>query len=693
MSSRLSQRLSAAWRSNFIGRTAEQELFLSEIRQDVPSHNILYLYGPGGVGKTTLLKQYYELAQQAGAQVVYLDARNMEPSPLVFLTSLARLLELSDASQLFDHLAQFPGTTVILLDTFETLVSLDDWLRVAFLPYLPEKSLVVLATRFPPSAAWRTDPGWSELMQVMPLRNFAPDETRAYLSHRAIPEEQQAVAINFTHGHPLALCLVAEAFAQRPATDFIPEAAPDIVRALVEKFVQEVPGPQFRVALEACALVRVTTEAVLARMLDIPDAHELFDWLRALSFMETRRGGLFPHDLAREAIVSDLRWRNPDQYIELHRRAREYYFSRLDQVGSVDQQRLLFDLIYLHRDNPAVRPYFEWQAAALLLTDQMRLADLAVLRGLVEKFEGSASAELAMRWLQRFPQWVVVLRASQSEVAGFYSWLELNQLSAEEIDSDPALAACQRYLQTHAPLRAGERACVFRFWMASDTYQDVSQVQSILFINIVRYYLTTPGLAHTFVTCADPLFWSPAFAYGDIHRLEAANYQVGGRSYGVFGHDWRARPPLAWLDLLAERELGGSAPLEPATPNEETLLVLSRAEFEGAVRELLRSFAQPLQWQDNPLLRSRLVADAAGPGQAARVEALRRAVFQAAEALKSSPRSEKLHRALDRTYLHPAPTQEIAAELLDLPFSTYRRHLKAGIEMLTEALWQREIAA
>jgi hypothetical protein len=59
--------------------------------------------------------------------------------------------------------------------------------------------------------------------------------------------------------------------------------------------------------------------------------------------------------------------------------------------------------------------------------------------------------------------------------------------------------------------------------------------------------------------------------------------------------------------------------------------------------------------------------------------------------LKASPRSEKLFRALDRTYFHPAPTQEVAAELLDLPFSTYRRHLKSGIEQVIEALWQHEI--
>jgi hypothetical protein len=37
-----------------------------------------------------------------------------------------------------------------------------------------------------------------------------------------------------------------------------------------------------------------------------------------LSFVELSREGLFPHDLAREALVADLRWRNPDWNMELH---------------------------------------------------------------------------------------------------------------------------------------------------------------------------------------------------------------------------------------------------------------------------------------------------------------------------------------------------------------------------------------
>ena len=59
--------------------------------------------------------------------------------------------------------------------------------------------------------------------------------------------------------------------------------------------------------------------------------------------------------------------------------------------------------------------------------------------------------------------------------------------------------------------------------------------------------------------------------------------------------------------------------------------------------------------------------------------------------MQASPKDLKYYRAVYHTFVQPAATQEVAAELLDLPFSTYRRHLKAGIARVTDLLWQREI--
>lgn len=76
-----------------------------------------------------------------------------------------------------------------------------------------------------------------------------------------------------------------------------------------------------------------------------------------------------------------------------------------------------------------------------------------------------------------------------------------------------------------------------------------------------------------------------------------------------------------------------------------------------------------------------------GPTAATLETLLRRAI----ETLRQHPRDDKLLRAVERTYVDPAPTQEAAAMRLGLPFSTYRRHLTQGTERVVTWLWDREV--
>ncbi|MDQ3931134.1 MAG: ATP-binding protein, partial [Chloroflexota bacterium] len=57
MTSRLADRLVAARRRRFVGRENERELFRSALAAPELPFVLLHVYGPGGVGKTTLLKE------------------------------------------------------------------------------------------------------------------------------------------------------------------------------------------------------------------------------------------------------------------------------------------------------------------------------------------------------------------------------------------------------------------------------------------------------------------------------------------------------------------------------------------------------------------------------------------------------------------------------------------------------------
>ncbi len=144
--------------------------------------------------------------------------------------------------------------------------------------------------------------------------------------------------------------------------------------------------------------------------------------------------------------------------------------------------------------------------------------------------------------------------------------------------------------------------------------------------------------------------------------------------------------------LLASRAL---AFLETSAPlcSSKKCPVLNKSEFEAALREALKFLDRPEALLNNPLLHSRVVEESIrGVEATAKVRAfvLLSLIRETASGLQGHPKRARGYRALLHTYLSPVATQEKAAELLDLPFSTYRRHLAEGIALLTETLWLQE---
>lgn len=691
--SSLMDRLMAKRHQRFVGRMAEQSTFRAALEAESLPFFFLYIYGPGGFGKTTLLNEFFRLSREQGALTVMLDARNMEPTPVAFQQALSAALELPTSQGLSDFLGNPERRVVLLLDTFELLAPIEGWLRDVFLPRLSDTVLTVAAGRLPLSPSWRTDPGWHDLIHTISLHNLSVEDSRDYLSRRGVPDDQHESIINYTYGHPLALSLVADSYAQQGTQNFNAGNVTDIIRILTERFIKGVPSPMHRLALEASALVRLMNEGLLATMLEMPDAFEVFDWLRNLSFIEVAENGLYLHDLTRDAIITDLRWRNREGYNRLHQRARNHYFSKLKPKQDLEQAKLLYDLVYLHRDNPVVRPAFDWQLRGNLTITEMKAGDAEPLLAMVAMHEGEESSQYAAHWFEQQPGGVRVFRDAEGQPTGFILTLALNRI--ERPDVDPAVMQAWQHIQQVGRLRSGETAILFRFWMGHDAYQRVSPEQTNAFIIAVQYYLTTPGLAYSLLPCADAEFWLPVFSYANLTRWTEADFEVGGRRYGVYAHDWRNEPPAAWLDLLAAREVGDEHQPENAPPPRriEPTIVLTRDEFDGAIQEALKALLRPDELGDNPLLRSRLVVQRTNSNatEAQLIATLQGLVRDAAEMLKQHPRDEKFHQAIHYTYLHPAPTQEQAAELLDLPFSTFRRHLKNGVMRIAEILWQQEV--
>jgi ATP/maltotriose-dependent transcriptional regulator MalT len=247
---------------------------------------------------------------------------------------------------------------VLSIDTFEMIAALDPWFRNDLVPSLPDGTLVVIASRELPDQ-WRLDPGLAGLVEVIGLRNLSPDESCELLARRGVDESRRSALSAATHGHPLALALVADlpaSVTSTPSVAFRFDAAPDVVRALLDCVVREVPSPAHRHALYLCAEAFATTEELLRAAFG-SEASGLFDWLRGLSCVQHGPRGLFPHDLARDVISAELRTREPEVGRSLHRAALAAYLRRAETTPDRPEQvRTMLDAIYLHRHIPRSLP-------------------------------------------------------------------------------------------------------------------------------------------------------------------------------------------------------------------------------------------------------------------------------------------------------------------------------------------------
>ena len=456
--------------------------------------------------------------------------------------------------------------------------------------------------------------------------------------------------------------LSIKAASKRAATaPFQLQDAPDVVRLLVAHLVEEIPTATHRAALEACALVRWTTESLLAHLLELEDGGDesaaLFEWLHSLSFIESGAQGLCAHDLAREALAANLRWRNPQAHERYHRRARAFYREQLKRASVSEQQKVLADYIYLHHDNAVIRPFLEWQENGDLSSTAASENDLPILREIVNCYEGAESARLFEYWFARQRENVLVLRGHDTQIEGFLFALALHQASEEERENDAAAFAAWNCLQNAAPLRRGEGR------------DDVSLLDGARRLS-KRIAPAKPD----FYQYRAPLLDDARFG---VHLFSGRGRRFLGADFRLCAFDALARSRLSnWRKLLwclrprlaidaahgVARQAGRKRNRRHAFSYDEARIEYSKrdacAHFAErktssavAVRDALKNLARPAILETNPLLRSRLILERAS-NEAATTEAatlsssqktalLQKVLRASCESLNASGRTEK----------------------------------------------------
>ncbi|MGW5852158.1 ATP-binding protein [Streptomyces sp. NPDC055254] len=657
------ERLSTARGRAFIGREEQLQSFRAALAGDQQSPFAFYVHGPGGIGKSTLLRRLADHARTAGRLLVELDGRFVSRDPADFERAAGPFLDV-------------PGT-VLVVDSFEHCQWLESWLWHHFLPRAADGTLVVLAGRLAPQPQWTADPAWTGLLHVSELEPFSEHQAQSLLDSAQLRPEVRDRILRFAGGNPLALSLAAAAGSAGACDEEAWSPSADVLRTLLAGLIGEVPTAAHRRALEVAAQAYATSEELLCAVLPGEDAHLLFSWLRDLPFMESTHRGLHPHDAARETLAADLRWRAPTAFAAMRRLLAEEYLRVLREAPEERVWTVTDELFYLFREGETLARLRTWSREDEVHDRPLHPGDIAVVLRMAAETEGAASAELVRYWARRQPQAFSVYRlVSTGRIVAFTARLALPAPpDPEDLATDPVVAAAWEHTAATAPVGPGEHIGVSRFSVYPERYQVPSRVIDLSSSRAQAESARARGRAYGFAVYQDAETWAERVR-GTLADT-GARPRVGEHTYGLFAVDWRQEPVEAWL----RRFMSATGAPVRSGPSP-----VSRTAFDQAVREALTHWRDAGAFAAGALLRARLAADSSEP-----VEEVRALLRRSVDDLARDPRGVRARDALAAGYFSGAPTQEAAARRLGLPYGTYRRHLRQGLDLLCEVLWQQEL--
>jgi hypothetical protein len=616
---------------------------------DAPTRVVL-VHGPGGIGKSALLREVGRRAQARDRPVWSLDARALDPVP----GELERLL--ADA-------ADRPGA-VVLVDSFERIPAQDSLLRERVLPGLAADAIVVVAGRQPPSRAWFRH-GWEHVSADVPLGPLGTGEARGLLA--ALGVTDPAVAgplVDWAGGSPLALNLAASI---GDRSDILDLAGVDLNHLILRRLAGDELGEVDGDVVEVAAVARAVDARLLAAVLPGRPTRAANEALRRSSVAELVGSRVTLHDLVRTALREDLRRRDPGRYGDLRCRVADHLHAR----AASGEPRLLSDLVELV-DDPEVRWGIGGDPTRFRI-DPWRPGEAD---DLVEAYVARKDGDT--RWwddlaplLAYAPEMGLVARDLAGEPAGFCVATAAAR-APEVAERDPHLAP----VLADARARGAERALVFResFGVAGEA---AAMAAGTLHLSaVLRSGLPNVDRSYILDSAVDPSSTAFFRAVGAVHD-SALDTDVDGRRVEVWVIDHGPGGMLGQVRDVIRAESGAASHGEGVRRDED----LHRAALDA-----LRDVTRPGALTGNPLV-DLVGPDGAGVDGSAALAAAVHAAVDAA--FGPGPEDELLRRAVELADLDPSVNHDQAMARLAVSRATYFRHLRQARQRVAATLVER----
>jgi len=555
MTRRIGDLLAEQAATRMVGRKRELTQLLCCLDTNGPA--VTQLHGIGGSGKSTLLAAFCARAREAGAEVVQLDCRTIEPTERGFLHELGDVLGLrdGDTGEAAEGLGALSERVVFALDTYERLRLLDTWLRQVFVPALPDNVRVILSGREPPVTSWLTTPGWQGLFHTIALGPLDEDDAITIFTDAGI-ERNNALRMNrFARGHPLALALAAAAALERPNLELEETALQRTVEQLTHLYLEDVSDPLVRKALHAISTVRRTTVSLLKSLIPESDTEALYDHLQILPFVDSERDGLHLHDVVQQAIAEATKAGDPTAYREYRRAAWRQLRMEVVTAGAPELWRFTADLLYLI-ENPVCREAFFPSITQPLAVEPATDDHAEAIEAIARLHDGPEATNALLAWWASSPESFSIARDTDSRIVGFYCMFDPRAVGSGRRERDPLLDAWLTHLDAN-PVPGGQVVLFIRRWLGIDDGEHPSGVQAACWLDIKRSYMELrPRLRRVYLTVRDFAPYAAVAQELGFEPIAEASVVLDGDTYYSAALDFGPDSVDGWLSTLIAAELG-----------------------------------------------------------------------------------------------------------------------------------------
>src|SRR5262245_2383579 len=479
---RVSDRLAVAAAAALVGREHERDQLRAWVL-DPEGPSAVFVHGPAGIGKTALVA-----GTLVGPTTVVVDGREVEPTSATVLAHIGSVLGLRSGALTLQRMADAmaaESVVALVVDSYERFGVVDGWLRNRLLPSLPARTTTVLVGRNPPNVAWRSAPGWRQLMVDLLLGPLTETDAAQLVARRGLVGDRADRARRFGRGHPLALELACEALVRHPDLAVGDAPPADVVEELVEVLLDDLDH-EVRDVVEAASVLRRVTVPALAAVLERDDAAAERAWveLRDLPFTTVRADGLELQAVVQDVMATRLELRDPGRARDLRRRA-----ARIARAGvqHAPSWAATADLLHLVQ-NPVVRSAFLPPAGAQHPVEAATATDLPHVLAITERHVGADERAWLERWWHHHPEGLSVSRGPGGGVQAFSLVVEAAAVAQELRRDDPAASAMAADLHAR-PLRRGGRALLNRRMLTSERGTQPGPELAMMIIDLKRTYL------------------------------------------------------------------------------------------------------------------------------------------------------------------------------------------------------------